>query len=69
MILECPRCLRTREGDFSEKNPPGECECRTFQPWRAVKARRPLFPAGSVRLITDQGTQTLHPPYYRERRA
>lgn len=67
MILECPRCWRQKEGNFSEKNPPGECVCKTFQPWRVVKQRRPLFPQGHVRLLTDKGWQNLHAPYYRER--
>ncbi len=64
MILECPFCLATREGEFSEACPPGACSCGTFQPWRVVKQRRA---PGFVRLLTSQGWQELRPPYWRER--
>ncbi len=63
MILECPRCLHSREGDFSETNPPGKCPCKSFQPWRVVKQKRP---PGFVRLLTDDGWKELYPPHYAE---
>lgn len=64
MLLECPRCLHVKEGDFGEHNPPGTCPCGSYQYWRVIKARRP---AGFVRVLSDKGWQDLHPPDYREK--
>lgn len=63
MLLECPRCLKVREGEFSQKNPPGRCVCGARALWRVMKARRPK---GYVVVTSSQGWQELQTPHFYE---
>lgn len=66
MLLECPRCLHSREWTREvQPDGPGECFCGTFQDWRVLK--KPREP-GHVRLLTDKGWVDLKPPFYRDPR-
>lgn len=64
IVLECPRCRKTKIWNRTADPEPGFCSCFARCYWKVYK-EPPEGSEGFVLLITNTGPRKLVPPYYR----
>lgn len=63
-LLECPRCLNTKEWFRATEPAPGECtKCHSRQFWHVITHRRA---PGFVKVMASKGHQFLKGPDFKE---